>query len=269
MGWLTRRSLFRVSLAGLLFIMACVAGFFSGFRYGQVEKSQQHYLETEIAVDYEIADLVVGDSPKETQEAIASLTELITSTVSSEMWEQQGGPYSAVGQTEEVPPHWPVQPLTISASGAVHDEIANLMGQLRRLAGEIKGEDIIPQLQSIVSSHDPNHCQIIRAYQKKYRSGEDPLPRHFSSAVKTVTDLWGEPSFSGECTEKGFPRWSSAHRIATWPKNGGIAFVELRDMKVVLETQGTDCQCLATGWRPNEEHENLVVKYHWDGPLPK
>lgn len=259
---------FRVSLAGLFVLMTCVAGFFAGFYYGQIEKSRQHYLKTMVEVDYQIADLV-DSSEQKPHETVAALVELITSTISHDQWKLNGGENTIEGYpTKEIPLPWSAPTLCVSATGAVHDEISELLSQLRRFSGEIDIDDIVPPLQTIISSQDASRCQIIRAYQKNHRNSQR-MSQQFASAVETLSNLWGKPEFSGSCTDKNFPQWSAAQSIATWPRNGGIAFVEVREMQVGIETQQKDCQCIAVGWQPNEKHEDLVVKYIWEGPKPK
>jgi len=166
-------------------------------------------------------------------------------------------------------PEWPSPILSISANGLVHEKIESLFESLRQTAGNITAEEVIPQLQSTIALQDSEHSQFIRAYKKYGEYSEKRLPRQFDSTVKEICRLWGAPDFRGECTNPNFPSGSSASKIAIWPKNGGFAFVEIRDMSVEVNDQKSIYRGIATGWRPDEENSKLIVEYRWTGPSPK
>jgi hypothetical protein len=105
------------SLATLLFLIACVAGFFAGFRFGYERGHQARVNEIPVSRMYDVADLNVDDSGS------SSVEELITSQVSPESWDDVGGigTINVVGDS-----------LMIYQNVDVHERIEALLNQLRQ-----------------------------------------------------------------------------------------------------------------------------------------
>jgi hypothetical protein len=244
--------------------MTCVAGFFAGFHFGQVEKKHQQYLTTLNNVDYEIGDLMFTNTP---HEEVASLIELIKYTVKFSDWRPNGENSIKGSPTRKSPSGTPM--LHVSATGDVQDSITDLLENLRTISGTIKAKEVLPQLQAMTLRKDPAFCHVVRAYSKTHQHNELLLSRQFAAAVDLVSQRWGKPSFVGDSTQDDFPDWSTAYRLATWPKEEGVVFVELREISTSAETTKPDSRCLAVGWYANSENQNFVIKYHWDGPIPE
>jgi hypothetical protein len=47
------------------------------------------------------------------------------------------------------------------------------------------------------------------------------MSQFFDNAVAGIADRWGAPKFHGEAADRGFPAWSVAQRLASWPKGDG------------------------------------------------
>lgn len=249
------RSYFRYGLSTLLFLTACVAGYFSGFQLGKDGGLRHHYLTTVSAEEYRVGDLVGSDDPEvDTLEATEELVGLIVSTIDFEDWEKngRGGVHTISSLPNSAQPEFRNQTplLLVSATGETHEHIKDLLAQLRRMTDEISSEEIIPPLQSANALRTAEHYAVIRSYSQDWKPAEDKTSRNFASAVDIISALWGNPFYDGQCTQRGFPKWSPAYRIAMWPKHNGYSYVEVRDINAVVEGQRTIRRAVVAGWHP-------------------
>ena len=166
----------------------------------------------------------------------------------------------------------PLLPPDIHLSAQVYNKAI----KANKALAELKGiADIIPNQSIILNTLILREAKDSSEIENIFTT-QDDLYRAFSaekedsnSAVKEVCRLWGAPDFRGECTDPNFPSWSSANEIAFWPKNGGFAFVEIRDFHAVVNEDKSIYCGIATGWRPDKENSKLIVEYRWVGPPPK
>lgn len=121
---------FRFTIAGLLFLILCVAGTLAGYRVGfnqgYAGGDQKRQSEKPFAHVYPVADLVIpnGVDPSTAVADFDTLIQLITSTIRPDTWEEVGGP----GSIEAFPTN---SSLVINQTPDVHDKIQNLLGQMR------------------------------------------------------------------------------------------------------------------------------------------
>ena len=249
------RSYFRFGLSTLLFLIACAAGYFGGFEVGKDGGVRYHYLRTVSAHEYQVGDLVGSDDPEvNTLEATEELVNLILSTIDREQWEQNGsgGKHTITSLPSKQQPDFSARDplLLISATGETHEQVQELLRQLRRMTDEVSSDEIIPPLQSANALKTPENYAVIRSYSQDWKPAKEKTSRNFTSAVDIISDLWGNPFYHGQCTQPGFPKWSPAYRIAIWPKNNGYSYVEVRDINAVVEGEQTVRRAVVAGWHP-------------------
>lgn len=241
MADLRPRRLLRFSLAAALFAMLCVAGYFSGYRNGFGAGKSARRAATVYVVTYPVADLVkpvdAPDTPAAHAEAFDALIDLIVNTVDHDSWLQSG-----VGQGE-IQPFPSNDSLVVSQTGEVHTQIAVLLAQLRKLATEVDVKETIPLIQQLAAGRGDASRPIRKLLASS--QGAAALDALFDSAVENVAASWGEPEFAGEAVDAGFPAWSVAQRLATWPRGDGVAYLALED-------DGAERMLLA-GWHVVEQ----------------
>ena len=121
---------FRFTIAGLLFLILCVAGTLGGYRVGfnqgYVGGDQKRQSEEPFAQVYPVADLIIptGVDPSTAFADFDTLIQLITSTIRPDTWDDVGGP----GSIEAFPMK---SDLVISQTKDVHEQIEDLLRQMR------------------------------------------------------------------------------------------------------------------------------------------
>jgi hypothetical protein len=122
--------LFRFSLGTLLFVTLCVCGYLGGYRKGFDDGKDRRRATTVVLMTYPVPDLIIPidepDTPAARQDAMDRLIDLIVSAVEHKSWMENG-----TGEGE-IQPFMGNNSLVISQTGRVHDQIADLLQQLRR-----------------------------------------------------------------------------------------------------------------------------------------
>jgi hypothetical protein len=173
---------------------------------------------------YPVPDLIIPidepDTPAARQDAMDGLIDLIVSTVEHESWLENG-----TGEGE-IQPFMANNSLVISQTGRVHDQIADLFEQLRRLRTDVDAKETIPLLQALAATERQQGVAI-----RKFggSQGAEAMEQLFDSAVASIADRWGQPDYCGAATDGDFPSWSVAQRVATWPKGDGVAYLAVQD----------------------------------------
>lgn len=236
---------FRFSLGTLLFAMLSLAGYLGGRRAGYQEgyrTGADRLADEEVTLQiYPVDDIVemIGIS------AVQEVKELITLTVEHESWAVHG-----TGDGE-IMPDAANRRLIITQTGKTHEQVQELLAQLRHLMTVVDAREVVQTCQTAASTQKSTTL-ILRAMSVKERPGGPsaakwaPLvDRLFDNAVANLTDLWDDPDFEGSCTEQGFPAWSLAQRLATWPRGDGVAYLAVED-------EATLGRVLLCGWRPDD-----------------
>lgn len=228
---------FRFSLGTLLFAALCVAGYFSGYRNGFGSGKADRKAGTIYVKVYPVADLITpldkADTPEARRESTDALIDLIVSTVDHDTWMENG---SGEGEIQPFPAN---NSLIISQSGRVHNQVAALLDQLRKLSTEVEVEQTIPLIQSLAANQRTDPVTIRKAAGGG--KGAAAIDLLFDSAVENMADRWGDPDFRGAATDRGFPAWSVAQRLAVWPKGDGLAYIAVQE-------DAQDGHVLLAGW---------------------
>ncbi len=229
-----RRRLFRFSLMTLMLLFTCIAGYFSGWRWGALQRQQEILDATFTTQVYQVGDLVTPLSGKTA--AVASLdplVELIVSTVVSESWMENG---TGNGEIQPFPTNLSI---VVSNTGKAHDEIAELLQQLRRLRYELPEDFLATVREAVARKRKPAFpIKVLTQYaiEDARRMGN-----HFESSVKQLTNVFGKPNGVYQAGEKGFPKWATAQKIAVWNYRGGKLYFALQDCR-------PEGLALVTGW---------------------
>lgn len=108
---------YRFTIGTLLFVTFLIAGLLSGykagFRRGANARAKASFVQT-----YQVGDLLGSNQD------VDGLFDLITTTVGPDSWDDVGGD----GTIQYSPTY---QTLIINQRGALHDQIRDLLGQLR------------------------------------------------------------------------------------------------------------------------------------------
>lgn len=231
---------FRFSLGTLLFAALCVAGYFSGYRNGFGTGKADRKAGTIYVVAYPVADLTPiepGETPGTRLKATDALIDLIVSTVEHDSWMANG---TGEGEIQPFPAN---SSLVVSQTGRVHKQVAALLEQLRKLQTEVEVEQTIPLVQSLAANQRTDPVTIRKAAAGG--KGAAAIDLLFDSAVDNVADRWGDPDFRGAATDRGFPVWSVAQRVAVWPKGDGLAYIAVQE-------DAEDGHVLLAGWHADE-----------------
>lgn len=111
-------------LWGILFMMACIAGFLAGYRYGGDVRDQQVATSTITVVNYDVRELLDGDSPKPIAAQLSQICDLVVDTIEPDSWHRND---------RDIVPYPRNGSLVIRQSESCHEEIRGLLEQLRRL----------------------------------------------------------------------------------------------------------------------------------------
>jgi hypothetical protein len=220
----TRRRWWSFGVGTLLFLMACVAGYLSGFRLGADEKRTQARKQAFYSAVYDVGDLVSLD-PNATVGAsdFDELIELIISTVASETWVENGGPEA------EIRPFPTNKSLVVSNTGAVHEQIADLLAQLRRTAYELDPEHVMSAVRES-SARKLATPRIVKLYQTMNPHVHRIVEGHFDSGLELLTKRLGKPTSNFSLEDISFPTWIAAQRVAVWKQGDGKLYWALQDV---------------------------------------
>ena len=142
----TRRWFRRIVAATFLLALATL-GFRAGYRrgYEPEELAAQLTSNSLVRVVYPVADLVLPVGHQETGSSVAdfdSLIDLIVSTIERDSWMENG---MGSGEIQPFPAN---KSLVISQTQRVHQQISDLLNQLRRFQNEVTAEQTISLFES-------------------------------------------------------------------------------------------------------------------------
>ena len=247
--WSKRKKItIRFSMAALLMLMAVAAGYFGGFRWGADDSARQRRSQEFYHQVYYIPDLIDEDAASFDQTA-KELTELITSTVSFETWSVNG---EGKGEIRPYPNN---QSLVVSANQDTHEQLEDLLKQLRSIQLAIPGEELATCSRRVIASK-PKSPQPLRAYQQRTLKNTKTINVQFSEAVQTLRDIYGKPThINKKASEANFPDWATGNQIAVWPQRRGQLYL------LVQDTEPTGI-ALAIGWRANgQDIDRLAISW--------
>jgi len=126
---MARHRWMRFSVATLLFVVFCFAGFFAGYRTGV------RFLQDDVSMDvrtYSVDDLLTGTDEERRMSQVRGIIAEITETINPSNWEEVGGEGFIVtmGGTEK--PFGAPDHLKVVALGKDQQQIRKLLAELRR-----------------------------------------------------------------------------------------------------------------------------------------
>lgn len=121
-----RRQWLQYGVGSLLFVMFLLSGMFAGYRAGYYQGAEAKRRQSIGAKVYHVADLV--HAPGEQTQDFDTLVDLITSSIRADSWSDVGGPGSIAIYPEN-------DSLVVTATGEIHDEVAELIDELRKSKG--------------------------------------------------------------------------------------------------------------------------------------
>ena len=214
---------YRFSLASFLLFVAIVAGYFSGYRMGW----QQYYQDHVFRMAYYVSDLIKPvDAPPEwsaTDKDFGPLIDFITSTVAPNEWKTTNG------STANIRPYAPNSSLTVSCSRSTHNQLSDLLQQLRELGNKLP-ENYLAKVRKVADRKAPTR-QIVKVFPKHFPETHRTMVNNFSSALSELSKEYGQPDLIVSAGEYGFPDWLGAQRVAVWERSIGklyFAHVECR-----------------------------------------
>jgi hypothetical protein len=248
----------RILLAVPLLAALCVVGYQRGYRRGYDVPPPPANAGQLYIVTYPVGDLVqpngiatsiqpvdAAASPKRVSAVTGtpsgadfdSLIDLIVVTVERDSWMESG---TGQGEIQPFPSN---QSLVISQTQRVHQQIANLLEQLRQAQQSVRTGEFVPFIQSCAALDQENEM-VVRRLSADAQGRAANVPQ-YERSVRNLVDLWGAPEYQGAQESPGFPAWSADQRVAWWRRAGGIAYVAIRD------DRGGTPQIMA-GWRRAE-----------------
>lgn len=230
-----RKSWLRFGIGTLLFLMSCVAGYLTGFRFGTDEKQQQVRRQTITTSVYAVGDLVSLDPDAQVVLAdFDSLVDLIVSTVASDTWLENGGP------SGDIRPFPSNKSLVITASGAVHDELSELLEQLRRTTYELDPEELMATTRKI-SARKFAAPRPVKLYHQSSADVHKIVSGHYDSGLELLTKRLGSPDETYTLDSNDFPTWIAAHKVAVWKQGDGKLYLAHQDVS-------PEGEALVVGW---------------------
>ena len=235
------KRLFRFSIGMMLFAMLCVSGYFGSHRSGQTAGVKDRYDQSHFIKTHNVADLVsLQPTADDREKSYGRIIDYLQSTVAPESWSAT----EPDGEFCEIQPFPTAGSLVISQYGAVHDQIEVALRAFRDHQMKSQDDAAAAEIERLAADEQTEPVVL-----SKFSSGEplamSAVEQRYDGTVRNLTERWGDPRFNGECTDAGFPNWSVAQSIATWPKNGGDAYLAVQDWPDMGRV-------LLTGWRPRE-----------------
>ncbi|QDS97271.1 hypothetical protein [Adhaeretor mobilis] len=184
-----------------------------------------------------MADLVVLPVPegeKPDSPDFDSLIDLVTSTVEHDSWMENG-----VGGMNEIRPFPTNFSLVVSASGRVHDELRGLLQTLRDVMYKLPEKYLASFREAVARKR--SSPTIITWNPIVGPKEHQRIENHFRSAVRELTNSYGEPNAITKAGEADFPKWATAQQIAVWNRSGGKLYFALQDARPTGEA-------LIAGW---------------------
>lgn len=221
-----RRTL-RFGVGTLLFLMLCLGGYLTGYRLGEDEKQTQAQQVAHNTVIYsqvyDVGDLLSFDPHARAQASdFDDLIFLILTTVASETWVENGGP------SAEIRPFPTNKSIVVSNTRAVHDEIADLLEQLRRSAYELDPDELMTAVRE-ASARKQQSPQMVKLYTLTSDDVHRIVSGHFDSGLELLTKRLGRPAAVYSSDRDDFPTWIAAQRVAVWPQGNGRLYWALQD----------------------------------------
>lgn len=235
-----RRPTRRWLIATLLLLALATFGFRAGYQRGYEPESIAAQLTSNSLVRkvYPVADLV---TPVENGAPLVlhfdPLIDLIVSTIERESWMENG---TGEGEIQPFPSN---NSLVVSQTQRVHQQISDLLEQLRRIGDEVDAEQAISLFQSW-AAYGKEQSHGFQEFPAN-AEGRRAINQYFAKSLQNVADAWGSPTFHGKQDGANFPKWSSAEELAWWPRGVGMAYLS-------IELDGESRPQLILGWRPEK-----------------
>lgn len=243
----------RFGVGTLLFLMACTAGYLTGFRWGVSEKQLQVRRDTIATTVYSVGDLL-SQNKEQFLADFDSLIDLISSTVSSHVWIENGGD---IGEIRPLPS---TKSLVVTCDLETHDQLAELLQQLRDQAYRLDEEELMKTVREVKAQKPIAPCVV--EFSALYTEFSHSLMvGHFESGLQTMTRRIGEPSEVYTTDSKEFPTWIVAQRVAVWNQENAQLYYALVDSRY-------DGELIVVGWRPEGLARVEPVELHTDLDIP-
>lgn len=236
----------RWTLAAALLVALATLGYREGYRRGyEPEELIQLPPSTLLVKTYPVADLVTpveGHPSRNLPLDFDPLVDLIVSTVEHESWMENG---AGDGEIQPFPTN---QTLVISQTQRVHEQISDLLDQLRQMGRAVDAKQAISLFQSLAAYGKDGVVGTNDLGTLSFHGSKDPrtaVVECFAKTMQNISDVLGPPAFRGKRDEADFPAWSTAQELAWWPRGAGVAYI-------AIEPDADPRPQMILGWRPKE-----------------
>lgn len=221
------RRLFRFSLGGLLFVTLATCVYLGSHRVGERAGAQRQYDESFFIKTYNIDDLLIeAESLAQRDEILSSTVARIRSTVSPQSWMRPGEPPAERrGELAEMPSGGT---LAISQSGLAHDQILQVLNQIRRERLQASTEQALVEIEKLEQRSTTQPAVLVSYTPRNFAEIRGAILNRFADLTERLTSRWGTPAFAGQCTDEGFPAWSAAQSLVAWPRRGGDLYLAVQ-----------------------------------------
>lgn len=235
------KRLFRFNIGTMLFATLCVSVYLSSHRAGERNGAKDRYDESFVTKVYNFSDVAISrPDPSRRDELYGEIIDHLRTTVATESWTLTGD----YGEMCDIQPFPAMASLIITQRGAMHDQIDAALGEYRDRQTKAQTEKGMREIERLAADERIEPV-VLTNYSADEPLAASAVELRFQNTVRNLAERWGDPRFSGKCTDAGFPDWSVAQSIATWPKNGGEAYLAVQDWPEVGRV-------LLTGWHPRE-----------------
>jgi hypothetical protein len=224
----------------MLFAMLCVSGYLGAHRAGERAGAKVRYDESFFSKVYDLADVVIEQpDPEQRVSLYYEIIQLVQASVAPKSW----GAADADVQICDIKT-FPPSGLLASQYGAAHDQIAATLQSFRDRRMKAQTDKAAAEIERLAADEQTEPVVLSRFPQDEPLAWA-ALDLRYENAVRAITERWGSPRFNGPCIDAGFPLWSVAQSVATWPKNGGESYLAVQELPKVGRV-------LLTGWRPRQ-----------------
>jgi hypothetical protein len=235
------KRLFRFSIGMMLFAMLCISGYLGAHRAGQKAGANALYDVSFHTKVHNLSDLVI-DQPNQgaRDKLFEEIRKSLQTTVAPESWASTG----ANGEMCDIQPFPAAASLIISQRGAVQVQIDAALQAYRDRQLKAHTDKVVAEIERLAADEQTGPV-VLSQFPQNEPLALAAVELRYENAVRNLTERWGASHFSGACTDAGFPLWSVAQSIATWPKNGGEAYLAVQDFPEAGRV-------LLVGWRPRD-----------------
>jgi hypothetical protein len=234
------RRLFRFSLGGLLFVTLCTCVYLGSHRVGERAGARQQYDESFVTKTYNIGDLLIeAQTPAQRDQVYADVIASIRSTISPQSWTVPGEHKCEIA---EFPSN---ASLVVSQFGKAHDQIPLVLKDIRRNQLQKSTAEALDEIEKLEQNSASEPAVLVSYPAKNDALFHGAIANRFADLTDELSANWGAPTFAGQCTDEGFPAWSAARSLATWPRGDGELYLAIQNSPGVGEA-------VVAGWQADD-----------------